>query len=114
MRQCSRELAPLAQLAGCLAVWNSSAPANPLLCESYSALSSVLTFTPANFNAVAADSFRAKIAGSLSDLMRTSEATACHIDLEFSNCILVCTLCWHNGWGSRCLVQQVITFIQET
>ena len=66
--------------------------ANPLLCESYSALSSVLTFTPANFNAVAADSFRAKIAGSLSDLVRTSvkplhntsflsSATACRLHL---------------------------------
>ena len=30
--------------------------ANPLLCESYKALSSVLTVTPANFNAVAVDS----------------------------------------------------------
>ena len=46
--------------------------ANPPLCESYRALSFILTVTPANFNAVAADAFRARMAGSLSDLRRTS------------------------------------------
>ena len=46
--------------------------ANPLLVESYRTLSSPLTFTPANFYAVAVDSFRARMACSLSDLMRTS------------------------------------------
>ena len=173
MRQCSRELAPLAQLVGCLATGTFPAPvhhlrgllhkpnqdwvsscellskasdeashvtstfasftalsANPLLCESYSALSSILTFTPASFNAVAADSFRTKIDGSLSDLTRTylCEATTNHIVLEFSNGILVCTFRWHNGCanvaitvtldhqirGSRRPLQQVVTFVQVT
>ena len=144
MRQCSGELAPLAQLVGCLAIWTSSAlftiateyftsqgrrtgcprgnscpqclttfakvvrtasftsftalTASPLLRESYSARSSALTATPAGFNAVAADSVRAKIAGSVSDLTRTSvRPLQVTLFFEFTNRTPTCTLRWHNG-----------------
>ena len=168
MRQCSRELAPIAQLVRCLAVWTSSTPVHhrhevchkpgqdwmsswkllstasdegsqdrshgifhilhSALGQSVAArLSSALTLKPANFNAVAADSFGAEIAGSLSD-ENLCEATANHVVLEFSNRILFCTLRWHNGCtnpaitvafahlnqGSRQLLRRIVTFFQVT